>query len=246
MVMTIICEVEKIQESENSMKLFTGNALWALVKQSDAMSCLVLGLLLVMSIVCWTVAIYKFIVVRRKQQELEQAQQRLATVTNLEQLLAAGQAMAHTQAGAIITRALARTKELLGDERNQKGFSPLACELLRVELDAAVNDLMLQEEKHVSILKVSAEVAPLLGLFGTIWGLIHSFVRISEEQSADIITVAPGIAEALITTLVGLMVAIPALMLFHMISNRIAHMEYQLMTIAERCERMIHGSLVNR
>lgn len=224
------------------MKLFAGNALWELVKQSDAMSCLVLGLLLVMSILSWTIAVYKILVLRRKHKELAQALQRLQLVQNFEQLLVAGQAIAHTQAGAVITRAIACTKELLRDERNRRGFSPLGSELLRVELDAAVQDLVKEEEQQVSILKVSAEVAPLLGLFGTIWGLIHSFVRISEEQSADIITVAPGIAEALITTLVGLMVAIPALLLFHVVSTRIMQLEYELLTVADRCERMIHSS----
>ena len=71
------------------------------------------------------------------------------------------------------------------------------------------------------MLSVSAAVSPLLGLFGTVWGLVHAFVRIGELQTADIATVAPGIAEALITTLAGLMVAIPALVMYHYVANKI-------------------------
>ena len=74
---------------------------------------------------------------------------------------------------------------------------------------------MRTEESYLPFLFTSASVSPLLGLFGTVWGLVHAFIRISEKQSADITTVAPGIAEALITTLAGLLVAVPALVMYH-------------------------------
>ena len=78
-----------------------------------------------------------------------------------------------------------------------------------------VDAIVVHEESYLPFLSTSAAVAPLLGLFGTVWGLIHAFMRISEKQVADITTVAPGIAEALVTTLAGLFVAIPALIMFN-------------------------------
>ena len=95
------------------------------------------------------------------------------------------------------------------------------------------------------MLSVSAAVSPLMGLFGTVWGLIHAFVRIGELQSADIATVAPGIAEALITTLAGLMVAIPALAMYHYVANKIRATERQLFVCADQIS-MIMRSLCTK
>lgn len=95
-------------------------------------------------------------------------------------------------------------------------------------------ELVLQEERYMPFLYASAGVSTLIGLFGTVWGLIHAFVRIGEYQSADIATVAPGIAEALITTLAGLIVAIPAFLMFHYLTVQNRKLEYQLSVFADR------------
>lgn len=63
---------------------------------------------------------------------------------------------------------------------------------------------------------------------------MHAFIRISEKQSADIATVAPGIAEALITTLAGLLVAIPALVMYHYLMSQVRIIERQLFVIADK------------
>ena len=92
----------------------------------------------------------------------------------------------------------------------------------------------MENESYLPILGTSAAVSPLVGLFGTVWGLIHSFVNISQEKSADISVVAPGIAEALTTTLAGLMVAIPAMIAFHYFSNELRKQEQQLDHLADK------------
>jgi biopolymer transport protein TolQ len=97
-----------------------------------------------------------------------------------------------------------------------------------------IDDMLHQEESYLPFISTCGGVATLLGLFGTIWGLVHSFVRISELQSADIATVAPGIAEALITTLVGLMVAIPAVVMFNYLSVQVRDVEQRLVVFANR------------
>ena len=81
---------------------------------------------------------------------------------------------------------------------------------------------------------MSAAVAPLLGLFGTVWGLVHSFMAIGMQQSADIATVAPGIAQALVTTLVGLCVAIPAVALASYLHGQICGIEQLLYNFAQK------------
>jgi biopolymer transport protein TolQ len=66
-------------------------------------------------------------------------------------------------------------------------------------------------QKGMGILATTANVSPLIGLLGTVWGIMYSFINIGERGSVSIDVVAPGIAEALITTLAGLCVAIPAM-----------------------------------
>jgi len=83
------------------------------------------------------------------------------------------------------------------------------------------------------IFTATIAISPLLGLFGTVWGLIHAFMRISEKQSADIATVAPGIAEALITTLAGLMVAIPAVVMLCYLQSQVRALEYYALRLAD-------------
>ena len=93
---------------------------------------------------------------------------------------------------------------------------------------------MIESETYLPILGTSAAASPLVGLFGTVWGLIHAFVNISQEKSADIAVVAPGIAEALTTTLAGLIVAIPAMIAFNYFSNELRKQEQQLSHLTDR------------
>jgi len=72
--------------------------------------------------------------------------------------------------------------------------------------DEAVNNL----ERHVSFLATTGSVAPFIGLMGTVWGVMVSFVNIGAQGSATLVVVAPGIAEALIATIAGLAAAIPS------------------------------------
>lgn len=77
----------------------------------------------------------------------------------------------------------------------------------------------------VFILAMMSSIAPFLGLLGTVWGIMNSFYEIGNQGSASLPVVAPGIAEALITTIVGLTVAIPALFFFNYFNNRSEQIE---------------------
>ena len=107
-------------------------------------------------------------------------------------------------------------------------------EYLELTAEQQIDQFLTESEIYLSILGTSAAVAPLMGLFGTVWGLIHSFVNISLEKSADIAVVAPGIAEALTTTLAGLIVAIPAMIAFNFFSNEIRKQEQQFSQITDK------------
>jgi biopolymer transport protein TolQ len=100
-------------------------------------------------------------------------------------------------------------------------------------------------ESLLGFLATTGSACPFIGLFGTVWGIMISFVRIGAMRSASLQVVAPGIAEALIATAVGLFAAVPAVIAYNYFLGRIkdviADMEdftFEFLSIAER----LHGS----
>lgn len=86
---------------------------------------------------------------------------------------------------------------------------------MRVALTREIDVL----ETHLSFLATVGSISPYVGLFGTVWGIMNSFIQLGAQQQVTIATVAPGIAEALIATAMGLFAAIPAVIAY----NRFAH-----------------------
>ncbi len=213
-----------------------GNSIWQLIVQSDSVSKLVLFILLVLSIACWTVFFYKLVLIRIKRKHMQQALIALKSMNSLDDMLQAGTQLVNTVPGYFLSKNLSFLRSMLEahKERGKTELTHQDWEVLQQHMYQTVDDMVYNDESYVSLLSTSAAVSPLLGLFGTVWGLVHSFVRISEKQSADIATVAPGIAEALITTLAGLMVAIPALIMFNYLQIQIRSLEQQYTTFAEK------------
>lgn len=87
-------------------------------------------------------------------------------------------------------------------------------------------------ENHLSILATTGSVGPFIGLFGTVWGIMNSFLNISAEHGASLDVVAPGIAEALIATAIGLVAAIPAVMAYNYFVRRIRVLESETESFA--------------
>ena len=76
-------------------------------------------------------------------------------------------------------------------------------------------------EKNISILAIIASNAPFVGLFGTVWGIMHSFGSIASSNNTSLAVVAPGIAEALLATAIGLVVAIPAAIFYNILTEKL-------------------------
>ncbi|PCJ32047.1 MAG: protein TolQ [Gammaproteobacteria bacterium] len=83
-----------------------------------------------------------------------------------------------------------------------------------------IGEQELQLEKGLSYLATIGSVSPYIGLFGTVWGIMNSFIGLSQVEQATLNTVAPGIAEALIATAIGLFAAIPAVVAYNQLSKR--------------------------
>jgi biopolymer transport protein TolQ len=216
------------------MGLLEGNALVDLFTQSDAMSKFVLFVLFFMSVICWTVFFYKVVIFKIKRRQLNAALNYLKKVYTLDDLRTMAAAFTQTLPGYVIAKNLSFLKSLLELKDNKFPLTEHELELLQQRVEQTIDDIVHNEESYLPILSASAAAGPLLGLFGTVWGLVHSFVRISQSQQADIATVAPGIAEALLTTLVGLMVAIPALLMYHYLNTQVRNLEHKLLNLADK------------
>jgi biopolymer transport protein TolQ len=95
-------------------------------------------------------------------------------------------------------------------------------------MESSLVALMTPFTYGIFLLAMISSIAPFLGLLGTVWGIMNSFYEIGNQGSASLPVVAPGIAEALITTIVGLAVAIPALFFYNYFNNRSEQMEVEM------------------
>ena len=111
--------------------------------------------------------------------------------------------------------------------------------VMQITIDKEVDQL----ERRMTFLASVGSVAPLLGLFGTVWGIMDSFNSIGLSQSTNISAVAPGVAEALFTTAVGLIAAIPAVLAYNKLSTDIDGFTKQMENFASELSTLLSRQL---
>ncbi|WP_309296419.1 protein TolQ [Kangiella sp. TOML190] len=95
-------------------------------------------------------------------------------------------------------------------------------------------------ERNLSFLATVGSVTPYIGLFGTVWGIMNSFIALGSVKQATLAMVAPGIAEALIATAMGLFAAIPAVIAYNRFTNRLQRIETQYENFLEEFSGVLH------
>ena len=216
--------------------MFLGNAIWNLVSQADVVSKFVLLFLLFVSVLCWAVFFYKIILFSIKKRQVAKVMNALKKATSFEELVSVAVRHKETLPGFFLSKNLSFLKNMLviEPETSKASIGEREWDLFLQHMDQTLEDIVYHEQSYLPILSTSAAVSPLLGLFGTVWGLVHAFVSISEKQSANIATVAPGIAEALITTLAGLAVAIPALIMFNYCTTQVRKIDQMFTMLTDK------------
>lgn len=217
-------------------KIFLGNSIWNLVSQADIVSKFVLFLLLFTSVLCWAVFFYKIILFGIKKRQVAKVVNNLKKATSFEELIAVAARYKDTLPGFFLSKNLSFLKNMLvmSPDTSRATIGEREWNLFLQHLDQNIEDIVYHEQSYLPILSTSAAVAPLLGLFGTIWGLVHAFISISEKQSANVATIAPGIAEALTTTLAGLTVAIPALIMFNYCTSQVRKIDQMFTMLTDK------------
>lgn len=119
--------------------------------------------------------------------------------------------MAAVQQPVSVLAKAALAGQKASEQHTAEAVGPAArFELVQRAMDRAADEAVNQLERHVGFLATTGSVAPFIGLMGTVWGVMVSFVNIGAQGSATLVVVAPGIAEALIATIAGLAAAIPS------------------------------------
>ncbi len=111
-----------------------------------------------------------------------------------------------------------------------------ATRAMRVSLSKEVESL----ESHLPMLATIGSISPYIGLFGTVWGIMHSFIALGAVKQATLSMVAPGIAEALVATAMGLFAAIPAVMAYNRLSTKVSKLENDYIHFMEEFSSILH------
>ena len=166
------------------------------------------------SLVTWTVAFAKALEIIAAKRQLRHALGVLARVSSLAEAheqLSEGGSLAAALGGALAELQLSRNAS------DKVGIKERVASRLE-RIDARSSRLMI---RGTGVLATVGATAPFVGLFGTVWGIMNSFINISKQHATNLAVVAPGIAEALLATALGLFAAIPAVVIYNMLSRAI-------------------------
>jgi biopolymer transport protein TolQ len=206
--------------------------LWQMVAESSPMAKAVLAILGVLSLVSWAVMIAKGLEFRRARAAGEAFMRDFEDAQSLDEAARTARRMSGSGFARVFERAelfLTQTRPALGATPDRSArLSGSQVEALRLVLDATTNDVRDELGRFIPWLAVIGSVSPLIGLLGTVLGVVAAFVGITNSGSGNLSAVAPGIAEALIATAAALAVAIPAVFGYNLFANRLNRLDSQL------------------
>lgn len=198
---------------------------WDLVLSSSVETKIVLAVIATFSLISWFIIGLKWWQFRRQRRQADRFFSELERTTRLTDAYHAVMKLPPSPYNRLFRESLSFYSELrpggLKDEATRTPLSPTQVEALKMVLGkevAAERDLM---ARFVSWLATIGSVSPLLGLLGTVLGVMDAFIGIASKGSGNLSAVAPGVAEALVTTVGGLAAAIPAVIAYNAYVNRL-------------------------
>ncbi|MBI3754272.1 MAG: protein TolQ [Deltaproteobacteria bacterium] len=192
----------------------------------------VLIILLAFSVLSWAIIIYKYRILRKMEKESVSF---LEFFWHKKQFAPIFEASGDYQYTPLARLFAAGYKELLlarAQKRENIPFGVGEIDSIQRVLKKAISTEISRMEKAVTFLATTGNTTPFIGLFGTVWGIMNSFRGIGLRGSASLAVVAPGISEALITTAMGLIAAIPAVVAYNHFVTRINRMAVEMENFA--------------
>jgi len=209
-----------------------------LILQSGPVVQGVLAVLLLFSVVSWAVIAERTGLYRRAMRQSFRLQRGLRQAARPSELRTLADANPSSPLAGLVRAAAAELRAASGGAGHTT--APDATEMERVLRQATIFEVA-RLEKRLGLLATTGSVAPFIGLFGTVWGIMNAFQGIGAAGSASLATVAPGISEALIATAAGLAAAIPAVMAYNHFVARLRGFRSELegfgIELTRWCER---------
>nr|WP_076941972.1 tol-pal system-associated acyl-CoA thioesterase [Serratia oryzae] len=190
-------------------------SVWGMYQHADVVVKAVMIGLVLASVVTWTILFAKGSELMRSKRRLRREQQALADVRSLD---AAAELAQNFSADSI-------SAQLLSDAQNELDLSAASNdnngikERTGFRLERRVAAYGRQLGRGNGFLATIGAISPFVGLFGTVWGIMNSFIGIAQSQTTNLAVVAPGIAEALLATALGLVAAIPAVVIYNIFAR---------------------------
>lgn len=198
---------------------------------------LVIAGLLAMSLASWSVIFSKFFALSKVKASNEGFESEFWSGKNLNELY---NSVNGKQGGAPLERIFAAGMREFLKLRERRVTEPTALlDGARRAMRASFQRELDAMESHLSFLASVGSVSPYVGLFGTIWGIMHAFVGLSNLQQVTLATVAPGIAEALVATAIGLFAAIPAVLAYNRFARQIDRSAITMETFIEEFSNIL-------
>lgn len=207
--------------------IFSGS-LWQIISGTSTFGVIILMALTFMSVVSWVIIFNKWRRFKVVEKDNHRFRQHFRHARTTAESIGQAKASANSPLSSIY---LAGYNELvqLREQKNEGGglqetVRPLSnddFEIVEMAMEKTLSEEMGKLEKQVIFLATTANSAPFMGLLGTVVGIMDSFWAIGERGSASLAVVAPGIAEALLATIVGLGAAIPAVIAFNWANNKL-------------------------
>ncbi|MGB1387892.1 MAG: protein TolQ [Paracoccaceae bacterium] len=190
-------------------------SLWALFARATITVKAVMIMLIVASFWSWSIIIQKLITYRAARAEADRFDRAFWSGEPLDGLF---EEIGTTPSGRSQRVFAAGMTEWRRSHRSDGGLIAGAQARIDRSMDVAINKEAEGLRKGLPILATVGSTAPFIGLFGTVWGIMNAFIEIAEQQNTNLAVVAPGIAEALLATGLGLLAAIPAVIFYNKLS----------------------------
>lgn len=216
--------------------------IFGLLMQATLVVKIVLGILALMSVASWSLMLQKWITLSAAKRK---AAQGLGAFTHARDLREAVQSLSGDPASPLYHVAQEGVAEY-NRLRDLESSDEVIADNVRRSLRQGVSTQTSKMSSSLAFLATCANAAPFIGLFGTVWGIMHSFHAIGLMKTASLAAVAPGISEALVATAIGLGVAIPATVGYNLFLGMLNSIEVQLVNFAgvflNRVQRELHAA----
>ena len=199
-------------------------SIWELFKNAHIIVKLVILGLLAASVWSWAIIFEKFFLFAKTRKEADKFEQVFWSGQSLDELYQALSQRRNTGMASVFVAAMRVWKRSTERESADRPQRPMPGVQLRVEkvMDVTISREVERLERRLTFLATVGSTAPFVGLFGTVWGIMTSFQSIAASKNTSLAVVAPGIAEALFATALGLLAAIPAVIFYNKFNSEVA------------------------